>query len=187
MGFIPTAPPGGGASGGQNQNTVALSSVGTTSLLQDYLAQCAINGSTVAAWPVANTAIYIPVWVTATVTAYKMATYTGTPSGNYDFGIYTEAGTRLVSLGSTAMGAGAGTRIVDIADTVLPGGATYYLALAVDNLSATFTSSAAQTETQRTMGIQSQTSAFPLPATATFANPASAYVPTFSALCAPVY
>src|SRR5262245_52265293 len=56
-------------------------------------------------WPSANLAIYIPVLVQSTMTAYQIVFVVGTQSGNCDVGIYDELGNRIVSKGSTAVAA----------------------------------------------------------------------------------
>lgn len=130
-----------------------------------------------AVWPAANRAIYIPFRVETTVTAYQMAVEVGTQSGNLDIGIYDELGNRLVSSGSTAVAA-AGIQAVNITDTVLTPG-IYFMALCVDNITAAFTrSSGSAALLLEVQGVQQQAvGAVTLPDPATFANPASAYVP----------
>lgn len=128
------------------------------------------------AWPTANKALYIPFGVTRPFTAYKFSAYVGTASGNIDVGIYDEGGTRLVSLGSTA--AVTGTPDWNITDTVLPRG-LYYMALAVDNTTFTVRAGSLNNNTAlvTALGMAEQTTAFALPATATFAKVSQNYVP----------
>lgn len=127
------------------------------------------------AWPAANRALYYPFAVEAPVTAYQMAFQVTTQSGNCDVGLYTEQGVRLVSAGSTAVGA-AGFQSIDITDTaLLPG--NYYMAMCVDNTTAAFTSLTTAALWLQVVGVQQQAvGAVTLPDPATFANPASAYV-----------
>lgn len=130
-----------------------------------------------ATWPAANRAIYISFLVEEAFTAYQMIFEVAVASGNYDAGIYDSVGTRLVSTGSTAVPA-AGVGQANIADTLLNPG-LYYMALCVDNTTASF--SRANTNTLQwhlTLGIRNQAvGAVTLPATATFANPISTYLP----------
>ncbi len=134
-----------------------------------------------ATWPAANRAIYAPVCVQQTVTVKKMALLVATQSGNLDVGIYSETGTRLVSSGSTAVAA-AGLQSVDITDTTLSPG-VYFLAMCVDNTTAAFTRGIVPVVAQQIAGVQQQAvGAVTLPATATFANAASAYTPLLFAL-----
>lgn len=127
------------------------------------------------AWPSANRAIFIPFGVARLFTAQKMSAYTGA-TGNIDVGIYDEAGTRLVSLGSTA--AASGTPSWDITDTVLSRG-IYYMAMASDNTGFTIRATATNnnTATIEAFGMAQMASAFPLPSTATFAKVTSNFIP----------
>jgi hypothetical protein len=133
-----------------------------------------MNGAST--WPAANRAIYMPVYVQSPVTVTNMALIVSVQSGNLDVGIYSETGTRLVSSGSTAVGA-AGLQVVDITNTTLATG-VYYFAVCVDNTTASFNRSAAALLPIWACGVQQEAvGAVTLPATATFANPASAYFP----------
>src|SRR5262249_42739307 len=127
-----------------------------------------------------------PVQIQQTVTVFQMSWQVGTQSGNYDIGIYDQAGNRLVSMGSTAVPV-AGMAIANITDTTLKPG-TYFLALNVDNVTATaFKSATVGGVTLQVCGVQQQAvGAVTLPATATFANPASAYIPVINAHCVSV-
>jgi len=136
--------------------------------------KAAFSGSN--AWTTANRAIYIPFYLETTVTAYQMAVENGaTLGGNLDVGIYDVLGNRLVSIGTTAQAGISVIQKFDIADTVLTPG-TYFMAMSTDSTTATYIGgpSISQTgELYRTFGVREQLTAFVLPATATFANPAS--------------
>jgi len=110
-----------------------------------------------------------------------MAFIVSTQSGNCDVGIYDELGNRLVSSGSTAVGV-AGIQVIDIADTALTPG-VYFLAMNVDNTTALFNSSSTPTGLQlQTCGMQQQAlGSVTLPSSATFANPAAAFLPALFA------
>src|SRR5215471_7342956 len=130
---------------------------------------------TSAVWSTANTAVYSPITVQAPFLAQKIGISVGTQSGNLDVGLYTEQGVRLVSMGSTAVGA-AGMQVLDIADTWLNAG-SYFLAMNCDNVTAAFLQQTQQ-PLFRVCGIlQQAVGAVALPATATFANYASKRVP----------
>lgn len=156
---------------------VMVSSV--NSLIQDACQIAATSFTAGGVWPAANRAIYVPFMVDQVVTAYQMAFEVITQSGNCDVGIYDVAGNRLVSKGSTAVAA-AGFQSIDITDTVLAPG-VYFMAMNVDNTTASFTrSSAVSAVYQQVCGMQQQAvGAVTLPDPATFANPASAYIPMF--------
>lgn len=135
-------------------------------------------------WPAANRAIYVPVLVEDAVVVTQMAVYPTVQSGNFDVGIYSETGTRLVSKGSTAVGAANAPQAVDITDTPLVPG-VYFLAMCVDNTTAAFLRVASGTAGYYTFCGQQQQAvgAVTLPDPATFANIASAYSPFVQALC----
>lgn len=128
-------------------------------------------------WPAANRAIYMPFEVQDVCVAQQIGFAVAVQSGNLDVGIYDVAGNRIVSKGSTAVGA-AGIQAVDITDTTLGPGA-YFLAMSVDNITASFSRvSSATTLVLESIGVQQQAlGSVTLVDPATFANPASAYVP----------
>lgn len=140
------------------------------------------SGMGAGTWPAANRALYIPFELDFPAIAKQMAFTVTTQSGNFDAGIYSETGSRLVSKGSTAVPV-AGIAAIDIADTVLTPG-TYFMALNIDNTTAAVQrSSGPPAETLRACGLQQQAvGAIALPATAAFANPASAFLPQLAVL-----
>lgn len=153
-----------------------LSTLGLTSSSGQYGRCTGTAFNNAAVWPAANRALYCPVWTDETVTVYKMSFIVATQSGNYDIGIYNERGDRLVSKTSTAVPA-AGLAIVDIADTVLNPG-LYFLALNIDNTTASVNRISPAAAICQSLGVQQQAvGAVTLPDPATFANPASAYIP----------
>jgi hypothetical protein len=163
--------------GGEALGRTIASSTGLSTLAGQASISAASAASTAAVWPAANRAIYIPFEIDYPATAFQMAFVVGTQSGNYDAGIYSETGTRLVSLGSTAVPI-AGIATANFADTaLLPG--TYFMALNIDNTTAAVARTGGlPIDTLRTCGVQQQAvGAVALPVTATFANPASAYMP----------
>jgi hypothetical protein len=141
---------------------------------------CLISGNAAngnAVMPGANVAMYIPVLVPDTATVYKLAWLNGaTVAGNVDVGVYDFKGSRLVSSGSTAQSGVSAIQVADIADTVIRPG-LYYLALATDSATATFQRGFVTTQLARASGACQQSTAFVLPATATFGNPSAANMP----------
>ncbi len=107
--------------------SLILSTVGPASMFGDNYAALGTIASA-AAWGAANTAVYVPVMLEIPAAAYQMAFIVGAQAGNYDVGIYDEAGglpnTRLVSLGSTTVPV-AGIALANIADTVLKPGVLF--------------------------------------------------------------
>ena len=96
-----------------------------------------------------------------------------TSSGNIDVGVYDGTGDRLGSAGSTPCpSVGKNTvSLVTPASVYTPG--VHYLALAADNITATFSLSGADA----ILGVYSFASSFPLPASFSLANPAVINLP----------
>lgn len=138
------------------------------------------GGGASAAWPVANSAIFVPIRLPKKRTVQAFGFFNGgTLSGNLDVGVYTLGGKRLVSIGSTAQaGANVVQKVTLGTPFVLPAGA-YYLAMALDNATGTnFRSApAAGLEYLKQIGLCEMAAAFPLPATATLAALTSNYEP----------
>lgn len=136
-----------------------------------------------AAWPVTNKAIYMPVVVDKIITVKMLGVINGaTLNGNVDVGIYDEAKNRIVSIGTGIAQAGvSAVQTFDVTDTTLNPG-LYYLAMATNSNTATyFRANGVANEVVRACGVQEQTTAYPLPTTATFANPVATFVPLVSA------
>ena len=156
-------------------NTASWESVGPS------IAALALAAPTSTAWPTANRAIYVPFTLRAPLTVVKLFSGNGSAlSGNIDMGIYNAAGTRLVSKGSTAH-AGASLQSFDITDTLLIAG-QYYMAVALDNATGALCRWTATSPVSADVawGVATEASAFPLPATATFASMtalAAVYIP----------
>lgn len=155
---------------------VQLRTIGTGSLL------AAMGGllvtQTTGAWPAAKRVIYQPFRVPEVLTVRQLwIDNGGTVSGNVDVGIYTRDGVKLVASGSTAQAGINAPQLFDIADTQL-GVGVFYLALTLDNATGVLTESALPTAVLQMLGIKTETTgSFGLPATATFGDPADAYLP----------
>lgn len=157
----------------------AFSTYGEGSGVVDFLQNFGQQMQSAGSWPTANLAVFVPVVVGTHITVYQLGWQNaGTLSGNVDAGIYDKSRTKLVSTGSTAQAGANAFQLVDIADTVLPRG-VYYLALAVDNLTAQFMfpGGSFQAGNYRGCGCGEQASAFPLPGTATITGINSNRVP----------
>lgn len=139
-----------------------------------------IGNTTVNPWLTANTAIYIPVILQVPATVYQMAFIVATQSGNIDVGIYDENAVRLVSSGSTAVGA-AGIQLVNIADTALTPG-VYFLAMNCDNTTAVFNHFALHNTVGHCAGVCTQAvGAVTLPNPATFTGGGADRTPALTA------
>lgn len=122
------------------------------------------------AWPVANMAVYVPLLVTAPTPIAQVGWQINTATGNIDAGIYDSAGNRLVSLGGIAQaGANNAIQAATLSQTLTPG--NYYAAMACDNTTGKVTYLSMGVVPLRACGVAIQTSAYPLPSTATFAVP----------------
>ena len=99
-----------------------------------------------------------------------------TASGNLDVGIYTEDGTRLVSIGSTAQSGTTALQFFNITDTFLSPG-NYYMACAMDGTTGTTRRHSPALERCIAAGLIKGATSFPLPATITFATMTAAYIP----------
>lgn len=146
-----------------------------------FLSSLAITGATAqsigasGAWPAANRAIFCPVIVDRQVGVSRLIIGAGaTASGNFDVGIYDRHGNRLVSTGSTVKGTSV-EHVISITQTALSPG-LYYLALAA-NATANYVRVSTGVELTRLMGSLQMDTAFPLPATATFAARTSGETP----------
>ncbi len=136
-----------------------------------------LRNATSGAWPAANRALYIPFIVTMPIIVTQLWCYNGaTASGNVDMGLYDRAGTRLVSIGSTAQ---SGTNVLqafDITDTTLwPG--RFYIGVAMDNTTGTMFRIAGTARLWQAQGVAQQATAFVLPASMSPSAPASNYCP----------
>lgn len=132
-----------------------------------------------AVWPAANRAIFIPFSLVESHTYVRACLANGaTLSGNFDIGVYDLDGNRLFSTGTQAQAGTANViRAITINWLINPG--VYYLALAIDNVTATVISTGTGATNLRGVGAKQMTSGFVLPATATFAALASSYFPLF--------
>lgn len=138
-----------------------------------------VTAAAAAAWPAVNRIIYMPFRVPQPLVVAQLYCYNdATVSGNLDLGIYSPDGTLIVNKGSTAMAGASALQLLDITDTVL-GIGFYYLAMTVDNTTATFNRYAPLLPVLQAAGVLSQTpGSFGLPATATFIAGADAYLPS---------
>lgn len=135
-------------------------------------------GAATGAWTANNDAYFVPFEIWEPITIQFMYIWNVTPSGNIDLGIYSRDGTKLASTGSTALSGSNTTQGVALSLTIGPG--KYYMAAACDTTGYTpaiVTTGLLEVTRARAGGCLKMASAFPLPATATFAAIASAYVP----------
>lgn len=131
-----------------------------------------------AAWPSADMAIYVPIAVPNRVLVHKLwfaSADIGT--GNVDMALYSATGTAVVAATETAKSATSTEQVFDVTDTVI-GPGLYYVGLSCSNNTDTFNRFSFAAPMSLAFGILTEASAYPLPATATFAaNQTLAYIP----------
>lgn len=136
------------------------------------------TGSNGTAWPAANLAMYIPFSLRRKITVSKMFVGNGTPAGSVDLGIYSIDGAKLASTGSTAMSGSTAMQRISLSATVTLGPGMYYMAIACNGATTTLNCKTATASYYlKSVGIYEQTTAFPLPSTATFATCTRTLIP----------
>lgn len=128
------------------------------------------------AWPAANRALFIPFRLPRPYLVTQAVVGCGSTGGNnFDVGVYDAFGNRLVSSGATARGTTAEV-VANLTDTML-GPGNYYMGLASDSAGTFIALAPAQVGLVKMCGIKQMASAYVLPATATYATAASAFIP----------
>lgn len=135
-------------------------------------------GTNSGAYPTANMAFFSPFRITQPLTFSTMYVFNGgTVSGNIDVGVYSNDGTRIVSKGGTAQTGGSTIQTFTVTTTELDSG-LFYFALSMDNTTGiVYHYAPAQAAFLNFVGVAQMASAYPLPATATFASNTNAYAP----------
>lgn len=137
-----------------------------------------------ATWPVVKLAIFVPFKLDTPYILRKLWWMNGgSVSGNVDCGVYmadNTSGMLLASAGSTAQASTSVIQAVTLGTPVTLGPGRYYMALAIDNTTATVWRSTPGIPLAKAAGMAQQTLAnLPLPATATFATIANDCMPLF--------
>lgn len=150
------------------------------------LYQSALN-SGVAAWPTANKAFYFSVEVPLPITIDRMFYIAGgAGTGNIDIAVFNgDTLAKIVSTGATAGVATEGMQKISITETDLNPG-VYLLGMSIDSNTFTIHRTAAGATTNPFWG-RSETSAHPLPSTATLSAAGADYQPSFGMLCTGCY
>jgi hypothetical protein len=131
-----------------------------------------------AVWVAANRAIYTPLYIPEPGTITKLWWLNGSAvSGNVCCALYRASDlSRVVTSGAVAQSGTSVMQEADVTDTVIPAG-VYLLGLVLDNGTGQIARNATHVLLHRAMGITQEASACPLPATATPAALAAAFVP----------
>ena len=130
-------------------------------------------------WPLADRIIYCRLFIPEDFTVLRVWwTNAGTVTGNVNVGLYTIAGTKLWELGSTAASGTNQIQYADMADQAHSAG-EYFLAIQKSTTGSLY---AKTTVGLNVVGMNGalrteDAASFALPATATFAMPASAWTP----------
>jgi hypothetical protein len=131
-----------------------------------------------AAWPLANLALYVPIYFNEACTIYEVGCGGGaTAGGNFDIGLYDMAGAKIQTTGTTARTASAWNP-VNWTDLVIAAG-WYYAAMAANGVDA-YSGVIPAAGLAEAVGVCEQQTAFVLPATATLTRTTRAYVPTIA-------
>lgn len=121
---------------------------------------------------VANSAVYVPMTIPWPYPVNRVFWVNGSTvaSANCDFGIYTTSGKKIYSTGSTVQSGASVPQFVTPATPFILDPGNYFFAWACDSTTSHAFAVAITTAAQASMiGIYSQASAMPLPASATFA------------------
>lgn len=132
----------------------------------------------------ANAAIYMEVFTPVPLTIFGFGWENGSAvSGNIDVGLYDLRGARLGHTGSTAQaGTSTGQTAAVSGGSFSIAAGCYCLAFAIDNATgAVYAQTSVPAIALQLLGVFGQATAFPLPATATFAAPAQTKVPLVGA------
>jgi hypothetical protein len=122
-------------------------------------------------WIAPNQALFFPIAIAHPWIVTKLWWQNGaTVTGNVDCGLYTEEQNRILSTGSTAQAGPNAVQSVDVPDTVIPAG-TIYFALVMSSTGTVWQNVNNGDAAGYIESAYIQTSALPLPATATFASP----------------
>ena len=133
---------------------------------------------TSAVYPTANLALFIPFVLTKPKTVLQLFSFTGgTKSGNIDMAIYSEDGTKLTSAANVAQGTINVLQVFDITDIQI-GPGVFYLAVVLDNTTGTLRRGILTVNIMgASLGMAEMAAAYPLPATAVFAQITGNYIP----------
>lgn len=164
-----------------------INSVAHTWTFGHYVSALGVTVINAGTGMVANQAYYIPLRVPFPVSISQAYVWNGaTITSNFDIGVYTTAGTKLASIGSTAQsGASA---VQKVAFSLVLAASEYLLAFAADTNTGLYGNVLlAATSGTYPIGFRQEASAFPLPATATPVFGSTVRLPFFGLIPAGVW
>jgi len=142
----------------------------------DYLDYEGVDlASTADVWPSASKAFYYPFYIGSPVTVYQLGWENGNvANNNIDLGVFSYAKSKLVSTGGTAQSGTSVVQLVDVTNTVLTPG-QYWWGFVIDGITGKVVNRTGSLSLTRmnAFGVKQETAAYPLPSTATFANPST--------------
>lgn len=131
------------------------------------------------AYPLANLAIYVPFSVSEAVTVFEGWVVAGaTAGGNFDIGVYSAAGVRLTSSGSTARVVSTVNNTTAMTNLTLVPDTRYYMAFSADT-TALYIAATGVAGLNEAMGVLESTTSFVLPTNPTLSRTTRAYIPHF--------
>jgi hypothetical protein len=153
-----------------------VSSEGSAGAIRAYANATPATGP----WPAADLAIYVPIVIKYPFVVRRVFWVNGTTAtGNVDCGIYTAAGVKITSTGTTAQAGTSATQSVALAAEYRLSIGTYYLGLALSSATGTTFRAAPGIPVIALMGCAQEAGATTLPATMTPATIANDYLPVF--------
>lgn len=151
---------------------IHVCSIGRYNGLPWTVADLGTGGVGTTGWPANNLAIYIPISIPIPFVVARFMVANGSNiTGNVDVGIYSAAGTLLLSTGTTARANASAVQYIGVTDTVFQAG-HYYLALVASSTTGTFLRVSFSSATRAIFGgpLQEALGSTVLPATMTPAS-----------------
>ena len=129
-------------------------------------------------WPLANLAIFVPIYFNEAGTIYEVGCGTGaTAGGSFDIGLYDMAGAKIATTGTQARTASAWNP-VNWTDLVIAAG-WYYAAMAANGVD-TYSGVSPAAGLAEAVGVCEMQAAFVLPGTATLVRTTRAFAPNIT-------
>lgn len=144
-----------------------------------------LAGAASAAWPASSLAMYVPFSLTQSISVDSMFTSNGTTASNsIDVGLYSADGRRLASKGLALQSGTSALQLFSFSAAIILGPGRFYMAISMNGTSGTLISRSPTAIFLQHMGVAQEDlsgagTPGTLPATATFATMAQAYLPVF--------
>ena len=156
-----------------------ISAISSEALGPEFTRALALASPSSSTW-VANLAVFVPFGLSRPFLVREVWWYNGSAAGNnVDVGVYSTAGTRLFSLGSTASGANSAVITSSGMTDFTLGVGDYYMAFACDGTTNDVGAWAPAANNAAAFGVGEMASAFALPSSATIVPLTNALLPHF--------